>query len=119
MSALNYRIVYTGSSKVIRRICERLNLVPILGTRHEDAYYGDQGEEAYQHSLLREGNPHNVTLDDLGIGDILNQIQALMMASGNYDFWIVSVSGEDDDVVTDDTDDELYFSFVEDALIWS
>ena len=62
----NFRIEYTGSSKLIRRICEKLNEVPILGTTHDCAYYGDRGEEAYQHSKI-QGNPHGVTLEDLGV----------------------------------------------------
>ena len=43
-----------------------------LGTTHEDAFYGDHGEAAYQHSLLRQGNPHNVTKGDLGLGNVDN-----------------------------------------------
>lgn len=38
-----------------------------LGTSHTNAYYGDQGDTAYQHSQLTSGNPHHVTAADLDI----------------------------------------------------
>ena len=38
-----------------------------LGTTHQNAYYGDQGDTAYQHSQLTSGNPHHVTAADLDI----------------------------------------------------
>lgn len=80
----NYKIIYLGSSKVIHRIVDKLNNVAraVLGTTHETAYYGDQGEAAWQHSLLQEGNPHHVTLADLGIEDLPRQVQAILHALG-------------------------------------
>ena len=73
----NFKITYTGHSKVIKRLCERVNGLASLGETHENAYYGDLGKVAYDHSQLREGNPHNVTADDLGLGNVLNQIRAI------------------------------------------
>ena len=115
---MTYRINYKGNSKVIKRICDRINDLPGLGTQHHTAFYGDWGQEAYEHSQTT-GNPHGLTLEELGIGNIVSQVTALIMASGNMDKWIVSVTGEDDSDVWDDTDDELLFAFIEDALIWS
>ena len=115
---LSYKIQYTGSSKIIKRIVDRLNHVPTLGTTHDTAYYGDYGQTAYEHSQITEGNPHNVTLKDLGIENIINQIETLINASGSIDRWTVCVEGEDANVI-DYTDDEILFSFIEDALIWS
>ena len=43
-----------------------------LGTGHEDAYYGDLGQTAYEHSQLRSGNPHNVTKGEVGLGNADN-----------------------------------------------
>ena len=43
-----------------------------LGTTHATAYYGDQGEAAYQHSLVVTGNPHHVTKADVGLGRVSN-----------------------------------------------
>lgn len=85
-----YKINYTGSSKVIRRIVDRLNNITlaILGTKHDEAFYGDWGNEAYQHSLLKEGNPHNVTLNDLGIADLPRQMALLNEFIGSEDYWI-------------------------------
>ena len=85
---LNFRIHYTGSSKILIKICEKLNSVPILGTNHEDAYFGDRGEAAYQHSLKTSGNPHHVSLEDLGIELLPNQIQMMLDAIGALDSWI-------------------------------
>ena len=116
--AFTFRINYTGSSKLLKRICERINNLPGLGTEHHTAFYGDWGKAAYEHSL-QQGNAHGLTLEDLGLGDILTQINALLVASRSVDRWIVSLSGAEDDFIWDDSDDELLFSFTEDALIWS
>ncbi len=43
-----------------------------LGTGHEDAFYGDLGQAAYEHSQLRSGNPHNVTKSDVELGNVDN-----------------------------------------------
>lgn len=91
--SFSYKIEYTGSSKLIRRIVDRLNNVAILGTTHDTAYYGDQGEAAYQHSLLTSGNPHRVNLDDLGIGNIKSQIAALLEATGSSANWTLHDKG--------------------------
>ena len=36
-----------------------------LGTTHSTAFYGDWGNEAYQHSQITSGNPHNVTSEEV------------------------------------------------------
>lgn len=82
------KVFYEGESKVIRRIVELLNLKPELGEGHEDAYYGDLGKEAYEHSQLRSGNPHRVTLADLGLEGILDKINAIMLAIGMTRSWV-------------------------------
>lgn len=43
-----------------------------LGTDADDAYYGDKGKIAYDHSLLLVGNPHEVTKDDVGLANADN-----------------------------------------------
>lgn len=75
------KIYYDGSNKSIKRIAEILNTKPEVGENHEDAYYGDYGKTAYLHSQLQSGNPHNVTLSDLGIADIGSRVSLL---EGNY-----------------------------------
>ena len=82
------KVFYEGESKVIRRIVELLNLKPELGEGHEDAYFGDLSKEAYEHSQLRSGNPHNVTLADLGLEGIIDKINAIMLAIGMQRNWI-------------------------------
>ena len=83
----NFKITYTGHSKVITRLCERVNGLAALGETHENAYYGDLGKEAYDHSQLRSGNPHNVTAADLGLENVLSQIKAIMVAIGMIKTW--------------------------------
>lgn len=105
-------IQYNGKSKIIKRICELLNEAvspvqdvkvngdsvvdengianvetPTLGTGAENAYYGDKGESAYQHSLLTSGNPHHVTARDLGLDTLQDQINALAEAIGTRSDW--------------------------------
>ena len=82
------KVFYEGESKVIRRIVELLNRKPETGEGHEDAYYGDYSKEAYEHSQLRSGNPHNVTLADLGLEGIIDKINAIMLAIGMTRSWI-------------------------------
>lgn len=81
------KVHYEGESKVIKRIVELLNLKPELGGDHENAFYGDLSKEAYDHSQTT-GNPHRLTLADLGIDNIQRQIDLLMDAVGSLDFWI-------------------------------
>lgn len=44
-----------------------------LGETHSTAYYGDLGKAAYEHSQVVEGNPHNVTKSDVGLGNVENK----------------------------------------------
>ena len=37
-----------------------------LGETSTDAYRGDRGKTAYDHSQVTSGNPHNVTAADIG-----------------------------------------------------
>lgn len=82
------KVYYEGESKVIRRITEILNAKAELGESHEEAYYGDYGKTAYEHSQLISGNPHHVTLADLGLEGILDKINAIMLAIGMTRSWI-------------------------------
>lgn len=82
------KIKYLGASKVIKRIIERLEVTPELGEDHDDAYYGDFGKEAYDHSQIRSGNPHNVTAEDLGLGDIMNEVEFALDSLISTDNWV-------------------------------
>lgn len=82
------KIHFEGENKTLRRMAELLNRKPEIGEGHEDAYHGDLSKEAYEHSQLRSGNPHNVTLADLGLDGILDKINAIMLAIGMTRSWI-------------------------------
>ena len=43
-----------------------------LGETSANAYPGDKGKLAYEHSLLSSGNPHGVTKEDVGLGNVEN-----------------------------------------------
>ncbi len=60
-----------------------------LGTTSSTAYRGDHGLEAYNHSLVTSGNPHNVTATDVGLGSPLT---GAIMASSPTSTQIYSVS---------------------------
>lgn len=63
---------YSGSAYI------QISSSIVTGTGHENAYYGDQGEDAYQHSLVRgtgiegEHNPHGLSKADIGLGNVVN-----------------------------------------------
>lgn len=105
-------INYDGPDKWRKRVCELLNTVaakitdvrrnnvsvvdddgianievPELGDSAENAYPGDKGKEAYDHSKLTSGNPHNVTARDLGLDTLQDQITALAEAIGTITYW--------------------------------
>lgn len=44
-----------------------------LGETSSTAYRGDRGKIAYEHSLITSGNPHNVTKNDVGLGNVENK----------------------------------------------
>ena len=44
-----------------------------LGETSANAYPGDKGKEAYEHSLKTSGNPHGVTKEDIGLGNVKNK----------------------------------------------
>ena len=115
----DFDINYTGDDKVIKRLCERVNHLASLGETHDNAYYGDRGKEAYDHSQLQSGNPHNVTAADLGLENVLSQIRAIMVAIGMLKFW----QTHNDEPITDHQG--VYLSFhgvsapdVENNLLW-
>lgn len=43
-----------------------------LGNGASNAYYGDKGKTAYDHSQVTSGNPHNVTKSDVGLSNVGN-----------------------------------------------
>lgn len=54
------QIYYNGKSKVIRRLCELVNQLTELG------------QAAYEHSLIKSGNPHKIAFDDLAQEEEIN-----------------------------------------------
>lgn len=116
MSNYTYKINYQGNSKVIKRICERLNhwSEVMLGTTHDTAFYGDLGQSAYEHSLT-EGNPHNLTLGDLGIADLPRQVEFLSSVLGiQFYSWI----DHDSNQFIDHDGNELDFRTEPNLLAW-
>lgn len=111
------KIYYNGSSKVIKRLCQIINSVARLGTTHDTAFYGDYGQAAYEHSQLESGNPHNVTLDDLGIGNIKNQMRMVLDAIGSLDSWVTHASPETEYMI-DHEGDYLVFLSASNILAW-
>lgn len=122
MNPYNYKIQYYGRSKILHRIIDKLNHLTeaVLGTTHDTAYYGDQGEAAYQHSLLKEGNPHRVSLADLGVPNLVKQIDAIQDAIGlEITEW--AFHGEVDNTpiqVIDHEGNQLIFQTFRDLLTW-
>ena len=115
MAGYNYKIIYNGSSKVIKRIVDKLNnwTSAMLGTTHDTAYYGDLGQTAYEHSQTT-GNPHGLTLDDLGIENIPRQIASMGEAIGSIDYW----QDHDETQFVDHDGDELVFHTEAQLLGW-
>jgi len=96
-----FKIIYTGSSKIIKSIVELLNRKAEIGTTHETAGYGDESRAAYEHSLLTSGNPHRVTAADLGLENVLARLDAIQLAIGMITSW---VTHKDENVLTHDGD---------------
>ena len=96
--------------KITRRIMELINNFEgvELGETHDKAYYGDRGKEAYEHSQLRSGNPHNVTARDLGLDTIQDQINAIMEVLGTVGDW----QSRDGDWITDHEGERIQFHTV-------
>ena len=115
----NFLINYAGTSKVIKRICERLNNVALLGVEHNEAFYGDWGNEAYLHSQLRSGNPHNVSLEDLGIEQLPRQMMMVLESIGALDSWIdYSMDGDEYVYMADHDDNTFVFRSASNLLAW-
>ena len=112
-----YKINYQGSSKVIKRIVDKLNNLALLGLTHEEAFYGDWGYEAYQHSHVTSGNPHKVNLEDLGIENLPRRVQMLMEALGSSNYWGThnTIDGEPEAIV-DHEGDFLVLSSMQNAF---
>lgn len=119
MSGFSFKINYNGSSKVIKRIVEKLNSVAVLGTQHDQAYFGDLGQTAYEHSQ-ETGNAHDLTLADLGIENLLGQIQLALEAIGAVDEWgDYELDDEEEQFLFYDHDgDQLMFRSNSDLLAW-
>lgn len=117
MGLFSYKINYKGSSKVIRRIVDKLNNLPLLGTKHDEAFYGDLGQTAYEHSQQR-GNAHDLTLDDLGIGNLPRQVAMLMDSIGAMGYWMDHSSESDPVYIIDHEGDNLMFRSSADILAW-
>lgn len=60
---------YNGSAFV--KITDEISANLKLGVLHTDAYYGDLGKIAYDHSATK-GNPHGLTSLDIGLGKVDN-----------------------------------------------
>ena len=108
------KINYNGKSKVIKRLCELINKAARLGTTHDTAFYGDLGQEAYDHSQTI-GNPHQTTLEDLGAGKFQKQIEMLLEAVGSTDDWICH---GDNYGFIDHDGDQLVFMSGSNLLMW-
>jgi hypothetical protein len=59
---------YRWSGSIYVKISSTLE----LGETSTTAYRGDRGKTAYDHSQLTEGNPHNVTKANVGLGSVDN-----------------------------------------------
>lgn len=110
------KIYYNGKSKVIRRICELLNQYAKIGTSHDEAFYGDWGQEAYDHSQLTSGNPHNVSLTELGIADVPEKVAALWEALGSTGYWMTHDT--EDTYITDHEGNYIEFRGISNFLAW-
>lgn len=63
-----------------------LNPNPLkLGETSFTAYRGDRGKTAYDHSQLTSGNPHNVTKEQIGLGNVTNHRQVRAEDVGQAD----------------------------------
>lgn len=65
-TATNLQYRWSGSQYV------EISASIALGETSSTAYRGDRGKEAYEHSQLKSGNPHNVTKKDIGLDNVPN-----------------------------------------------
>ena len=63
-----------------------------LGENAATAYRGDHGKAAYDHSQIKEGNPHGTTKTHLGLDKVENKSSADII--GEIDFPVDSVNGK-------------------------
>jgi hypothetical protein len=55
-----------------------------LGETSTTAHRGDHGKSAYDHSLLTTGNPHQVTANDVGLGNVTNESKTTMFTDPTF-----------------------------------
>lgn len=91
------RIEYTGSNKVIKALCKAVNHII-------DKDYKIDG--AYNHAQITSGNPHRVSLEDLGIARLPSQVDSLMKAFGTLTPWTEHSVGAE---LTTHTGETIYF----------
>lgn len=65
---LTDNLTYRWSGSAFVEISESI----ALGETSSTAYRGDRGKEAYDHSQIVSGNPHNVTATEVGLGSVVN-----------------------------------------------
>lgn len=65
---LTDNLTYRWSGSAFVEISESI----ALGETSSTAYRGDRGKEAYDHSQVTSGNPHNVTATEVGLGSVVN-----------------------------------------------
>lgn len=66
----------------------------VLGETASTAYRGDRGKIAYDHSLLIDGNPHNVTAAQVGLSNVDNTSDASKPVSADQ---LAALDGKVDD----------------------
>lgn len=66
----NKQYRWSGSAYVV------LSEGVVLGETEQTAYRGDRGKIAYDHSQVNTGNPHSVTAENVGLGNVTNTSDA-------------------------------------------
>lgn len=56
-----------------------------LGESENNAYRGDRGKIAYDHTNIKNGNPHSVTASDIGLGKVENKSSEEIRNDITYD----------------------------------
>ena len=64
--ATRSRLIYRWNGSSYEEISESLH----LGETAATSYRGDRGKAAYNHSLVQSGNPHHVTKEEVGLGNV-------------------------------------------------
>lgn len=83
-----------------------------LGTTHSTAYYGDQGEAAYQHSQITDGsNPHNTTADNVNLKVPISALSGSKLDVESTLYGLYNKSYLTDDTTETAIDDADYVPF--------